>query len=128
MSTKGFFAIRSRMFLTILATMGWLVWVLCWMAFAWSQYSFFQNLVSLGIATLLYAAITGAMWVVDQGFMPAATILATLGGLSFVLYWIGFAWSRHTLLQNSAVLMLSLLIVMGTAVGLCLAKPSDPAC
>ncbi len=116
------------MFLTILATMGWLVWVLCWMAFAWSQYSFFQNLVSLGIATLLYAAITGAMWVVDQGFMPAATILATLGGLSFVLYWIGFAWSRHTLLQNSAVLMLSLLIVMGTAVGLCLAKPSDPAC
>lgn len=116
------------MFLTILATVGWLVWLLCWMALAWSQYSFFQNLVCLGIATLLYAAITGTMWVVDQGFMLAATILTTLGGLSFVLYWIGFAWSRHTLLQNGAVLMLSLLIVGGTVVGLCLAQPSDQVC
>jgi hypothetical protein len=127
MSTKGFFAIGSRMSLTILATMGWLVWALCWMAFAWSHYSFFQNLVSLGIATLLYAAITGAMWVVDQGLMLTATILTTLGGLSFVLYWMGFAWSRHTLLQNGAVLMLSLLVVVGTVVVSCLAEPSDPA-
>jgi len=128
MSTKGFFTIRSRMFLTILATMGWLVCMLCWMAFAWSQYTFFQNLVSLAIATLLYAAITGTMWVVDQGFIPAATILTTLGGLSFVLYWIGFAWSRHTLLQNGAVLILPLLIAGGTVVGLCLAEPSDRVC
>jgi hypothetical protein len=69
MSTNGFFAIRSRMSLTILATMGWLVWGLCWMAFAWGHYSFFQNLVSLGIATLLYAAITGTMRRLSQETM-----------------------------------------------------------
>lgn len=128
MSTKELFAIRSRVHLTVLATMGWLVLVLCWMAFAWSQYSFFQNLVSLGIATLLYAAITGAMWVVDQGVGLVATILATLGGLSFLLYWMGFAWSQHTLLQNALVLMLSLIVWVAAVAALWLAGPSDLQC
>jgi hypothetical protein len=128
MSTKEVFAIRSKVLPTVLVTMGWLVLVLCWMAFAWSQYSFFQNLVCLGIATLLYAATTGAMWVMDQGIMLVATILTTLGWLSFALYWIGFAWSRHTLLQNGAILMLSLLVCGGAVVVLRLAELSNQTC
>ena len=43
------------------------------------QFGFVQNPAFLRIATLFYAAITGVMRVVDQGCMPAATILATLG-------------------------------------------------
>lgn len=128
MTTQEYFAIRGRVLLTALVTLGWLVLMLGWMVFAWSRFSFFQNLVGLAIAALLFAAITGAMWVVEQGFRPAATILTTIGGLSFALYWIGFAWSRHTLLLNFAILMLSLLVWVGAVVMLWLVGPSDQAC
>jgi hypothetical protein len=128
MSTKTFFAMRNSVLAPTLATMGWLILVLCWMAFAWGQYSLLQNLTCLAISTLLFAAIVGALWIGDQGFVPAATILVTLGWLSFALYWIGFAWSRHTLLQNSAVLMVSFLVWQGVIVVLWLAGPSGEYC
>ena len=128
MSSKEVRAIGSRVRLTVLVTLGWLVLLLCWVAFGWSQVSFFQNLVCLGIASLLYAAITGAMWVVDQGFMPTVTVLITLGWLCFALYWIGFAWSQHTFLLNSAILLFSLLACGGAVVATVLAVPSDRYC
>jgi len=128
MTTQEHFVIRSRVLLTVLATLGWLVLMLGWMAYAWSRFSFFQNLVGLGIATLLFAAITGAMWVADQGFRLTATILTTLGGLTFVLYWIGFAWSGHSLLLNGAILVFSFLAWVGAVVVLLLAGPSDQVC
>ncbi len=128
MSSQEVFAIRGRVLPTVLATLGWLILMLGWMAFAWSRFSFFQTLVGLGIATLLYAAILGAMWVTDQGFRLTATVLTTLGGLSFVLYWIGFAWSGHSLLQNFAILILSFLAWLGTVVVLLLAGPSNQVC
>ena len=116
------------MLLTILATMGWLILVLCWMAFAWSRHPLPQNLASLGIFTLLFAAIVGVMWVVDLGFMPAATIAATLGWLSFALYWMGFAWGRHRLVQNCAILILSLLACGGAVVVMWQRERSDECC
>lgn len=128
MSTKELLTIRSRVLLTILATMGWLILLLSWMVFAWSRYPLPQNLASLGISTLLFAAIVGAMWVVDLGFMPGATVAATLGWLSFALYWIGFAWGRHTLLQNCAILSLSFLLCVG-AIGVMWQRGrSDESC
>ena len=128
MPTKEVLAIRNRVLLTVLATMGWLVLVLCWMAFAWSHYPFIQNLASLGISALLTAAIIGAMWVVDLGFMPVATILTTLGWLSFALWWIGFASSRHTVLENGVVLTLSLLACGGAVVALWRRGRPDVCC
>ena len=128
MSTQEILAIRGRVLLTFLATLGWLVLMPGWMVYAWSRFSFFQNLVGLGIATLLFAAITGAMWVADQGFRLTATVLTTLGGLGFVLYWVGFAWSGHSVLQKFAILVLSFLIWLVAIVVLLLAGPSDQAC
>lgn len=128
MSTKTLCEIRNSVLATTLATMGWLVLVFCWIAFAWGQYSLLQNLTSLAISTLLFAAVIGVMWVGDLGFMPGATILATLGWLSFAVYWIGFAWSRHTLLQNCAALVFSLLACGGIVVVLWLRARADEYC
>jgi hypothetical protein len=128
MSSNGVFAMRNRVQLTALVTIGWLILMICWIALAWSQVSFFQNLIVLGITTLLYVAITGALWVVDQGFVLVATILTTLGWLSFALYWIGFGWSGHSFLLNSAILMLSLLVWVGVVTLLWLGQPSSQAC
>jgi len=119
---------RSRVLLTVLLTIGWLVLMLCWVVFAWSHFSIFQNLICLGIAALLYAAVTGALWVVDQGFVLAATVLTTLGWLSFAFYWIGFGWSGHTFLQNSAILVLSLVAWLGVIAALWLGQPSNQTC
>jgi hypothetical protein len=110
------FTIGRKVLATILTTLAWLILALCWTVFAWSRYSLFQNLAGLGISTLLFAAIVGVMWVVDQDLRPAVTILATLGWLSFALYWIGFAWSRYGLLQNGAALIASLLACGGIIV------------
>ena len=128
MSTKVHYTIRGRVLLTLLATAGWPVLALCWVVYAWGQYSFFQHLVGLAIITLLYVAVTGVLWVADGGFTLVATMLATLGGVSFVLYWIGFAWTQHTLLLNGAVLLLALFAWVSAVVVLLLAGPPDPAC
>jgi hypothetical protein len=110
MFTRSFCLTRSKVSVTILITLGWLFLMLCWMAFGWGHYSLLQNLASLGISTLLFGAITGVLWVKDLGFVPAATILTTLGWLSLALYWTAFVWSRYTLLQNGAVLVVSCLV------------------
>jgi hypothetical protein len=112
---------RNRVLVTTLTTLGWLVFTLGWMAVAWSRYSFFQNLAGLGISALLFAAIIGVVWVRDL----AATILATLGWLSLVLYWIAFVWGRHTLLQNGAVLLFSSLVWLGIVAVFLLAGPAS---
>jgi hypothetical protein len=124
MYTGKISAIRSRVLVTTLVTMGWLSLSLCWMAFTWSQYSLLQNVVSLGISALLFVAVVGVIWVGDVGFAPAATNLATMGCLSFALYWIGFAWSRYSLLQNGAALMISFLVWLGLVLVFWLAGPA----
>jgi hypothetical protein len=118
----------NKVLTSTLATLGWLSWMLGWMALAWRHYSFFQNLASLGISTLVFVAIVGVMWVGGPDTKPTATILVTLGGLIFVLYWIGFVWSRHTLLQNGAVLLVSYLVWQGLVGFLWLAGPADETC
>jgi hypothetical protein len=128
MSNNEVRAMQGRVRLTVLITAAWLILMLCWIALASSHYSFFQNLICLGIATLLYGAVTGVLWVVDQGFVLAATVLTTLGWLSFTLYWIGFGWSGHTFLQNSAILVLSLVAWVGVSAWLWVGQPSNQAC
>jgi hypothetical protein len=116
---------RHRTRVTILLTLGWLISMLCWLALAWRRYSLFQGLAGLGISTLLFAAIVGVLWAAGRNLAPAATILTTLGWLSFALYWIGFAWRRHTLLANGATLMLTLLTCLGIVTVLWLRRPAD---
>jgi hypothetical protein len=121
-------AIGSRVLVTTLTTLGWLSWMLGWMAFAWSHYAFFQNLASLGISTFVFVAIVGVMWVGDLGSVTTATILATLGWFSFALYWLGFVWSRYTLLQNGAVLTVSFLVWRAMIAVFWLARPAGEDC
>ena len=120
--------INNRVFVSTLTTLVWLSGMLGWMALAWRHYSWLQNLASMGISTLVFAAIVGVLWVGDQGIRLTATILATLGGMSFVLYWIGFAWSRHTLLQNGAVLLVSYVVWQGLVGWLWLARTAGETC
>jgi hypothetical protein len=113
MFSKTHFAPRNRVLDTIWITIGWLLLALCWTVYAWTRCSCFQNLAGLGIATLLYTAVVGVMWVAEQGRTLALTVLTTVGWLSYALYWIGFAWGQHTLLLNGAVLIGSLLLGLG---------------
>jgi hypothetical protein len=109
---------------TILATMGWIVWMLGWLAFAWSGHSFLQNLASLGISTLLFSAIVAVLWLGNPRWAPLATILMTLGWFGFMLYWMAFVWGRCTLLLNIAALIASFLGYVGLVVIAWLLAPS----
>ena len=75
MSTGRFCVIGNRVLITALVALGWLIAVFCWLALSWSQYSLFQNLVSMSISTLIFSAVIGVMWTVELGFSTAATIL-----------------------------------------------------
>ena len=122
-SAKACFS-DNRVLITIIALTGWMVAILCWLAFGWGQYSLIQNLVSLMISALVFAAVVGAVWAAELGFAPTATILAALGWLSFTLYWFGFGWHRHTLLQNTGVLFGVFLFFTGMVIGFWLVGPT----
>jgi hypothetical protein len=102
MSTKGLFATRSGAILAILGTMA--------------------------IAMAAYAASTGALWVVSLGFMNAAAVLTPLGWLGLVLCWVGFAVSRHALLQGGGILILILVAGAGIVGVLLRRVQSDEGC
>ena len=116
MVTRTLFPIRGRVLVTTLVTMGWLILALGWIVFAWGRYSPFQNLAGVGICALLFVATVGVMWVAEQGLALTVTVATVFGWLSLALYWIAFAWSRHTWLLNGAVLVISLLAGLGLVV------------
>ena len=128
MSRNRVLSMRNRVAVTILLTAVWLVAALGWLLFTWNQYTFFQHIAGLGIAILFWAASMGILWVADMGFNLAATVLTTFGGLSFLLYWLAFAWRQHNLLQNGAVLLLTPLAWVCVTALLWLAKPSEQWC
>jgi hypothetical protein len=128
MYTETLFVPRNRVLATIRITLGWLILALCWTIYAWTRYSAFQNLAGLGISTLFFAAVVGVMWVAEHGRRLVLTVLTTLGWLSLALYWMGFAWSQHTLLLNGALLIGSLLLGMGVLAALWLREPARDCC
>ena len=128
MYTETLYAPKNRVLATIRVTIGWLILALCWTIYAWTRYSWFQNLAGLGISTLLFAAGVGVMWVAEQGRTLALTVLTTLGWLSLTFYWIGFAWSQHTFLLNGALLIGSLLLGLGILAVLWLKGPACECC
>ena len=86
MFTEKTSATGSRLIVTTLATLGWMAWLLGWLAFAWSGHSFPQNLASVGTFTLLFTAVVAVLWVGNLRCTPLATTLVTLGWISFMLY------------------------------------------
>jgi hypothetical protein len=128
MSIKGVLSMRTRVTVTLLLTVGWLAAALGWIVSAWEQYGFFQYLTGLGIAALLWAASMGVLWVVEKGFVLVATVLTTFGSLSFLLYWVAFAWTEHSLLQNGAVLLLTPFAWLVATAVLWLAGPLEEYC
>jgi hypothetical protein len=74
-STKEFLAIRSKVLLTILATMGWLVWILYWVALVWSRRTLLQSGAILMLSLLAYSAGVVVLFPVgrsDEGCQGAA--------------------------------------------------------
>lgn len=99
------------MIMSVLLTAGWLATMVLWIAFAWGHYSGFQILAGLAIATLVFAGMTGYVWLVGMGRAVLAGMISALGWLSFVVYWIAFAWRRYTVVQSFALLALSFILV-----------------
>jgi hypothetical protein len=110
MSINTRFSEANRIRDTILVTVGWLGLSLCWMAFAWGRYSFLQAMAGLGIATFSFSAIVAVRLACHQDLALTGTMLSTLAGMSFTLYWVAFAASQYALLQNSLVLALSVFV------------------
>jgi hypothetical protein len=124
MSTNTRFSEANRMRDTILVTAGWLGLSLCWLAFAWARYSLLQAMAGLGIATFAFSAIVAVGWTRSNDFALTTSILSTLAGMSFMLYWVAFAVSRYALLQNSLVLALSVFVWGAVMVVTWLLRPS----
>ncbi|UCC77613.1 MAG: hypothetical protein JSW37_04420 [Anaerolineales bacterium] len=111
MSNRESLSSRRNMIMTVLLTAGWLAAMVGWIAFAWGYYSGFQILAGLAIATLVFAGMAGYVWLAGVGRAVVTGMISTLGWLSFVVYWIAFAWRRYTLVQSFALLSVSFIVL-----------------
>jgi hypothetical protein len=111
MSNRESLAGRRNIMMSVVLTAGWLAAMVFWVAFAWGHYSGFQILAGLAIATLVFAGMAGYVWLAGMGRAVLTGMISALGWLSFVVYWIAFAWRRYTLTQSFALLALSFIVL-----------------
>jgi hypothetical protein len=121
-----------RILATVLISVGWLVFVILWLFFYASNFSFVRNLGVIFASGLLLIALLGGVWVayglrmgeenaqMARGWLDyrgmrwriALNILVLAGWSIFLLLWIIVFAGDFSGYQNLAVLFASLLIVI----------------
>ncbi|MFO7677795.1 MAG: hypothetical protein R6V50_05380 [Thermoplasmatota archaeon] len=115
---------------SIITGVGWLIFIILWLAFFASNYVWEQNLAILLLSTLLLFLIVGGMWAVwslkkipqegwemlrIKGFKwrIAVSILLPFFGLIFLIVWFWFYALPFTVWQNIAVVLVVILFIGG---------------
>jgi hypothetical protein len=116
--------------ISIIAGVGWLIFIILWLAFYASNYQWEQNLAILMVSTLLVFLIVGGMWAIwslkkipaegweilrIKGFKwrISISIAVPFCAIIFLIIWFWFYAVPFTVWQNIAVLIVVLLVVGG---------------
>lgn len=121
-----------RAILTIVASFGWLIFIIIWLYFYTSDLSSSQNLAVMLVSVLVLIAVLAVAWVtwglkyprpvMPQGYgyyPPHPKARSAIGGitsiiwLTFIVVWLFFYASDFTLYQNIGAALASALIVFG---------------
>jgi uncharacterized membrane protein len=116
--------------ISIIAGVGWLIFIILWLAFYASDYSWEKNLAILLLSVLIVFLLLGGMWALwslrmipksewemfkIKGFKWRITISIVLPFLAiiFLISWFWYYAEPYTVWQNVAVLLVVLLAIGG---------------
>ena len=115
---------------SIIASVGWLIFIILWLAFYASNYSWEKNLAILLFSTLIVFLLLGGMWAIwslrmipksewkmlkIKGFKwrIATSIVLPFLAIIFLISWFWYYAEPYTVWQNIAVLLVVLLALGG---------------
>ena len=124
-----------RISLSIVMSIGWVIFLIVWLAFFAGEYTLYRNIAIILISILVLVLILGGSWaqwglkhmpkegkemMKTAGFKSriGASIVIPLAGILFLIYWFYFPAMDFDGYQNIAVFLVSLLLVGGILVGL----------
>lgn len=127
MRTKGF---GWRVSLSIVASVGWLVFLILWLFFYAGNYVWEQNIAIILMSILVMIVILGFPWMIwgmrhrkkidlemweTKGFKWRVWISGILAFalMIFLIYWFWYLAEPYSVYQNIAVLIVSFLIIGG---------------
>lgn len=116
--------------LSIVASVGWLIFLILWLAFYADGYVVYQNIAIVLISILVLIVVLGTPWAVwgvrhipeegkemmrTSGFKSrvASSIIVPFVFLIFLILWFFFYASDFNIYQNIAIFLVSILIVGG---------------
>ena len=132
----------SRIQLSIVCSVGWLVFLILWLAFFASNYTVYQNLAIVIASILMVFLLLGGVWalwglrmVPKEGWEMIklsgfkwrliVSILLPFITMFFLVYWFYFQADLYTIYQNIAVFLVSF-IIMGGILGLIWSRWKKP--
>ena len=129
MNTKG---VGWRVSLSIVVAVGWLVFLIVWLAFFAGTYSWEKNLAIVLLSILILAGILGIPWAIwglrqapaeqremwkVKGFRSRVwvSVIAMLAVFIFLIYWFWFLTETFTdnVYQNIAIFIVAFLVFGG---------------
>ena len=110
------------------AGIGWLIFIIIWLAFYASNYSFEKNVAIFLLSILVVFLILGSIWAIwslkiipekgwellkFRGFKWRLTvsIIIPFGTLIFLIVWFWFYAEPYTIWQHIAVILVTLLVI-----------------
>jgi len=119
-----------RVSLSIVMGVGWLIFLIIWLAFYAGNYSFYRNLSFILISILVLVVVIGGSWAVwgfrhipvkgkemmrKTGFRSrmVVSIVVPFALMIFLILWFYFYAEEYNVYQNIAVFLVSILVVGG---------------
>ena len=120
-----------RVSLSIVAAVGWLIFLIVWLAFYAVDYSVSRNIAIVLISILVLIVVLGVPWAVwairhipeegkemmkEAGFTSrvAVSIIIPFALLIFLIVWFYYWAADYNIYQNIAILLVSVLVVGGS--------------
>jgi len=109
---------------------GWLIFIIAWLAFSASDYAWEKNLAIILLSILVIFVLLGGIWTIwGMKMIPREgktmfkmfgfkwrlqlSIIIPLASLVFLIIWFWFYATPFTIWQNIAVILITLLIIGG---------------
>jgi hypothetical protein len=119
-----------RISLSIVVSVGWLIFLIIWLAFYAGNYSLYKNIAIILISILILIVILGGSWGVwglkqipqegkemmrKIGFKSRIllSIIIPLALMIFLIIWFYYYADTYNIYQNFAIFLVSILIVGG---------------
>jgi len=118
------FGIIWRITLSVASALGWLAFLILWLAFYAGDYNFYQNIAIIIASIIGFCALNAVVWVpfgmrfADKGSHPkkdkAVDVVSMIAGIIWAIFlaiWLFQYAGDYNIYQNIAVFIVSILVL-----------------